>query len=688
MPKNEHSVRWSCKSCTYDNFPSAKKCNLCYAVKDGRISPRSSNSPKECEKYQASGKDKLQSSPGQSDDKLICPSPENPLELLKGRWECIDCTYLNWENSSKCVMCSSERPIDVIPQPEKSNLELPTRNSSSISGKSDDLADLTLNNNERNKSISSNKQKWTCPQCTFHNWVKSSKCALCFQLKPKNEDLGIFKSKNSQNEFNLKKSGRQRARAPTGKSVAVGTQPIKKDDAEQLIYGLAATKISSVSQQYQIKRNLNESDWMWLGACVGVVEGELSAVEKFVSTGGSPTRQLTGDEILVLNRPGLFEVGDTLVHLGIRYHQEDILAVILPPGVSRKAFKRVPCQVSSELAASVRKQAAQGLRQRKGDWPCYFFTDLVTFTLPGEIQEFPGAVQEYALDEIVDQNAQRVLELESTINWSVEITNQLDSHVYALWNRAAGDCLLDSIYQATWGIFDRDNILRNALYVSLTEGASRFFPRWKEWEEMQATTMQFSLDEDQWEQDWASVLSLASQPGTSLEQTHVFALAHIVRRPIIIYGVKFVRSFRGETLGLARFQGVYLPLLWEKSFCWKSPIVLGYTRGHFSALVAMETKLRGAVGAGAHIDNSDEGHVTYLPLVDHECKLLPVHFLNGAEIGSEEQLLREWLDCHITNTGILVAEQRATPKPAVANQLIDEWLDRYRKMDKEMTDTK
>jgi ubiquitin thioesterase ZRANB1 len=72
---------------------------------------------------------------------------------------------------------------------------------------------------------------------------------------------------------------------------------------------------------------------------------------------------------------------------------------------------------------------------------------------------------------------------------------------------------------------------------------------------MQATNMQFTLDEDQWEQDWASVLSLASQPGASLEQMHVFALAHIIRRPIIIYGVKFVRSFRGETLGLARFQG-------------------------------------------------------------------------------------------------------------------------------------
>ena len=43
--------------------------------------------------------------------------------------------------------------------------------------------------------------------------------------------------------------------------------------------------------------------------------------------------------------------------------------------------------------------------------------------------------------------------------------------------------------------------------------------------------------------------------GASLEQIHIFALAHILRRPIIVYGIKFVKSFRGETIGLARFQG-------------------------------------------------------------------------------------------------------------------------------------
>lgn len=52
-----------------------------------------------------------------------------------------------------------------------------------------------------------------------------------------------------------------------------------------------------------------------------------------------------------------------------------------------------------------------------------------------------------------------------------------------------------------------------------------------------------------------SSLSSRSQPGASLEQTHIFVLAHILRRPIIVYGVKYYKSFRGETLGYTRFQG-------------------------------------------------------------------------------------------------------------------------------------
>jgi ubiquitin thioesterase ZRANB1 len=142
--------------------------------------------------------------------------------------------------------------------------------------------------------------------------------------------------------------------------------------------------------------------------------------------------------------------------------------------------------------------------------------------------------------------------------------------------------------------------------------------------------MDFSLDEAQWEEDWAALLSLAAQPGASLEQLHVFALAHVLRRPIVVYGVKFVKSFRGEALGYARFEGVYLPLLWDAAFCDKSPLALGYTRGHFSALVPLEPYVDPVRGAAPLAD--DDLQLTFLPLQSHDRKMLPVHFLTQSEV--------------------------------------------------------
>lgn len=92
-------------------------------------------------------------------------------------------------------------------------------------------------------------------------------------------------------------------------------------------------------------------------------------------------------------------------------------------------------------------------------------------------------------------------------------------------------------------------------------------------------------------------------------------------------------------MGFLPCPGVYLPLLWEQSFCWKSPIALGYTRGHFSALVAMENDGYGNRGAGANLNTDDDVTVTFLPLVDSERKLLHVHFLSAQEVRSVFLLL-------------------------------------------------
>ena len=210
-------------------------------------------------------------------------------------------------------------------------------------------------------------------------------------------------------------------------------------------------------------------------------------------------------------------------------------------------------------------------------------------------------------------------------------------------------------------------------------------------------------------EDWASLLTSASQPGSSLEQLHIFVLAHVLRRPIIVYGVKYVKSWRGENLGYARFEGnaeflreiessqfphfpgVYLPLLWETSFCSRSPIALGYTRGHFCGLVPPEPVEGGPINC-AQMPSSgatacsmdpleDEVKATFLPLMTADRKsLLPIHFLSQSEAGNEEVILRQWLDTCLTENGLVVAQQRIIKPPLLVAQMTEEWLNHYRKL--------
>lgn len=60
-----------------------------------------------------------------------------------------------------------------------------------------------------------------------------------------------------------------------------------------------------------------------------MVEGDLAAVEAYKSSGGDIARQLTADEVQLLNRSSAFDVGFTLVHLAIRFQRQDMLAILL-----------------------------------------------------------------------------------------------------------------------------------------------------------------------------------------------------------------------------------------------------------------------------------------------------------------------------------------------------------------------
>uniref|UniRef100_A0A8C5GPH9 ubiquitinyl hydrolase 1 n=1 Tax=Gouania willdenowi TaxID=441366 RepID=A0A8C5GPH9_GOUWI len=700
-------AKWACEYCTYENWPSAIKCTMCRAHRPsgGAIiteEPFKSSPVLDACLHQWDPADHSNSPSQGGSSLLICPdSSARPRVRIadapaaSGKWSCHMCTYLNWPRAIRCTQCLCQRHPTESPQTSGSGCRpAPTATTT----------DPCEEYNDRNR-LNTQTQHWTCTACTDENWAKAPKCVVCDHPRPISlltepiaSELASQQPSSDRNE-----QDRDNRRSVVGGSGGCCSSrrspPMSKRESElnmdfqriELASGAGIGSKEDLEVDFkklkQIKNRLRRTDWLFLNACVGVVEGDLAAVEAYKSSGGDIARQLTSGEVRLLNRPSAFDDGFTLVHLAIRFQRQDMLAVLLTE-VSQQAAKCIPAMVCPELTEQIRREVAASVHQRKGDFTCYFLTDLVTFTLPADIEDLPQAVQEKLFDEVLDRDVQKELEEESPIiNWSLELGTRLDSRLYALWNRTAGDCLLDSVLQATWGIYDKDSVLRKTLHDSLHDCSHWFYTRWKEWESWysQSFGLHFSLREEQWQEDWAFILSLASQPGSSLEQTHIFVLAHILRRPIIVYGVKYYKSFRGETLGYTRFQGVYLPLLWEQSFCWKSPIALGYTRGHFSALVAMENDGFDNRGAGANLNTDDDVTVTFLPLVDSERKLLHIHFLSAQEMGNEEQqekLLREWLDCCVTEGGVLVALQKSSRRRnhPLVTQMVEKWLDGYRQI--------
>ncbi|XP_044152041.1 ubiquitin thioesterase ZRANB1 isoform X2 [Bufo gargarizans] len=657
----EHGIKWSCEYCTYENWPSAIKCTMCRAQRpSGAII---TEEPFKCSAPNVGTIERSGGSPLICPDSSARPRVKTSFSMENGsKWSCHMCTYLNWPRAIRCTQCLSQRRT-------RSPTESPQSSGSGLRSIPSPV-DPCEEYNDRNK-LNIKGQHWTCSACTYENGAKARKCVVCDHPSPNNIDsIELADTDEASSIINEQDRARWRSGCSSSNSQR-RSPPMPKRDSEMdfqriELAGAVGSKDElelDLKKLKQIKNRMRKTDWLFLNACVGVVEGDLSAVEAYKTSGGDIARQLSADEVRLLNRPSAFDV-------------------------SQHAAKCIPAMVCPELTEQIRREIAASMHQRKGDFACYFLTDLVTFTLPADIEDLPPSVQEKLFDEVLDRDVQKELEEESPIiNWSLELGTRLDSRLYALWNRTAGDCLLDSVLQATWGIYDKDSVLRKALHDSLHDCSHWFYSRWKEWESWysQSFGLHFSLREEQWQEDWAFILSLASQPGASLEQTHIFVLAHILRRPIIVYGVKYYKSFRGETLGYTRFQGVYLPLLWEQSFCWKSPIALGYTRGHFSALVAMENDGYDNRGAGANLNTDDDVTVTFLPLVDSERKLLHTHFLSAQELGNEDQqekLLREWLDCCVTEGGVLVAMQKSSRRRnhPLVTQMVEKWLDGYRQI--------
>ena len=287
-------------------------------------------------------------------------------------------------------------------------------------------------------------------------------------------------------------------------------------------------------------------------------------------------------------------------------------------------LKRSISLSNMESASKIHQSIAKDRREGPEQAVCYFdvFTAF-SFLLPmSSLRRESPEFRAHLLSGIQDLGMQRRLEEEGAINWTSKCLQ-----LTCLQTKGDGNCLMHAASLAMWGIHDSHMILRDAVYTAMKGGTrSTLHRRWAQAQQLEMHQFGASLDGHQKEIEWTKVVEMCNPIGyqgrmESLEEFHIFVLANVLRRPIIVYGLPKVRSHAsGGTLAPCSIPGIYLPLLWTPDCVAKNPICLGYAGSHFTALVPSDVQ--------------DTHYRPCIPLCTKRGQSLPVHFLLEEEVSS------------------------------------------------------
>lgn len=255
-----------------------------------------------------------------------------------------------------------------------------------------------------------------------------------------------------------------------------------------------------------------------------------------------------------------------------------------------------------------------------GELPTRLDTPGYAFVLP-DFERLAPDFRTFLEKDLIEMSTMRRLEQTNHLNWWFAVGQKL----WPLSTTGDGNCLLHAASLGMWGLHDRQLMLRNAVFEMLRRG-SRKTALWRRWKWAESHSNQaagLTLSEEEWNDEWKSVVDLAAPTPRksddnsaddvyeSLEGIHVFALAHVLRRPIIVVSDTVLRNAAGEELSPISFGGVYLPLECPPEQCHRNPLVLCYDSAHFSPLVSMRM---------------DSSLQQIIPVTNGQKSLLPVHF--------------------------------------------------------------
>lgn len=261
-----------------------------------------------------------------------------------------------------------------------------------------------------------------------------------------------------------------------------------------------------------------------------------------------------------------------------------------------------------------------------------------TFTLP-DISIFSDDFRRFLEKDLIECSTLTSLETAQRLNWWAD--SGFCRRLWPLATSGDGNCLLHAASLAMWGFHDRKLTLRSALYKVLSKGEYRdaIWRRWRFHQTRLNKQAGFVYSEIEWAKEWEEIVAMASpeprqsEKGASrrrsvaidrnsdsiddnatyesLEEIHIFALSHVLRRAIIVVADTVLRDMNGEAMAPIPFGGIYLPFEIPANECHRAPLLLTYDMAHFSALVSME---------------SSDPTPSLIPLVDYENVFLPIQF--------------------------------------------------------------
>ena len=313
----ESGCKWTCNFCTYENFPATKKCTMCFKSRSSSLISDTLNEEQDIYKMAP-----LVKTPVVHEAKSSSTGG-----IVEGsKWVCEFCTYANWAKSTKCVQCLNPKrkssPPTSSSQENLQNIFVSTSESPLIGCSAQKLSPNTnktlvskesfIDNKSSSNSIFHNPLKWICATCTYENWPRSQKCVIC--TTPRGPSSSVLPLSPSRSHDVIVSPQRH---SPTSLYSARSQGDIGATASSAALTSSSNSPTSSHPSTPPAKREkrllllrsqLRDSDWLWLNACHGAVDGDMEAIHAFVAGGGHPSRQLTLQEVELLNRPSAFQV--------------------------------------------------------------------------------------------------------------------------------------------------------------------------------------------------------------------------------------------------------------------------------------------------------------------------------------------------------------------------------------------